>query len=115
MSASGTSHTSSSLSGGLIQTALTSSQLASRSLLVLVSALENCKLPPALPSQPIKLLMRLTCRSFAYGQMALQLAKMVYAYDMELVDQDLDWINTCKMHFLWWKPELNVRFSPGTA
>ncbi|KAJ5156103.1 cytochrome P450 [Penicillium capsulatum] len=49
---------------------------------------------------------------FAFGQMALQLAKMVYAHDMELVDPDLDWINTCKMHFLWWKPALNVRFTP---
>ncbi|KAH6667317.1 cytochrome P450 monooxygenase [Halenospora varia] len=52
---------------------------------------------------------------FAYGQMALQLAKIVYAYDMELVNQDLDWINACKMHFLWWKPELNVRFTPSTT
>merc|ERR1712225_741 len=52
---------------------------------------------------------------FAYGQMALQLAKIVYAYDMELVDQELDWINTCKMHFLWWKPELYVRFTPSTS
>lgn len=47
--------------------------------------------------------------------MALQLAKMVYMYDMELVDQDLDWVETCKMHFLWWKPELNVRFRPRLA
>ncbi|KAI5923117.1 putative cytochrome P450 [Camillea tinctor] len=52
---------------------------------------------------------------FAYGQMALQLAKMIYMYDMELVDQELDWMNACKMHFLWWKPELNVRFRPCKA
>lgn len=44
--------------------------------------------------------------------MALQLAKMIYAHDMELLNPELDWIGTCKMHFLWWKPELNVRFSP---
>ena len=57
----------------------------------------------------------LTRHSFAYAQMALQLAKMVYMYDMELVDQDLDWVETCRMHFLWWKPELNVRFRPRFA
>jgi hypothetical protein len=45
--------------------------------------------------------------------MALQLAKIVYKYDMKLVNQDFDWINECKMHFLWWKPELNVQFSPA--
>lgn len=50
--------------------------------------------------------------SFAFGQMSLQLAKIVYAHDMELVDKGLDWIDTCQMHFLWWKPELNVRFTP---
>jgi hypothetical protein len=44
--------------------------------------------------------------------MALQLAKLVYVYDMELLDQQLDWIATCRMHFLWWKPELRVCFSP---
>ncbi|KAF2003109.1 cytochrome P450 [Amniculicola lignicola CBS 123094] len=38
---------------------------------------------------------------FALGQMALQLAKMVYLYDMELVNQDLDWIEESRMHFLW--------------
>ncbi|KAI0154590.1 putative cytochrome P450 [Xylariaceae sp. FL1272] len=49
---------------------------------------------------------------FAYAKMSLQLAKMFYTYDMELVDPELDWINTCQMHFLWWKPELYVRFKP---
>ena len=47
--------------------------------------------------------------------MSLQLAKIVYAYDMELVDKGLDWIETCQMHFLWWKPELNVRFTPRAS
>ncbi|KAI1323877.1 putative cytochrome P450 [Xylariaceae sp. FL0255] len=47
---------------------------------------------------------------FATGQMALQLVKMFYTYDMELLDKDLDWMRACRMHFLWWKPKLNVRF-----
>ncbi|KAF2793127.1 putative cytochrome P450, partial [Melanomma pulvis-pyrius CBS 109.77] len=49
---------------------------------------------------------------FAHGQMCSQLAKMIYKFDMELVDKDLDWESSCKMHFLWWKPALNVRFVP---
>ncbi|KAF2020312.1 cytochrome P450 [Aaosphaeria arxii CBS 175.79] len=49
---------------------------------------------------------------FAYGQMCSQLTKMIYSFDMELVDENLDWESTCKMHFLWWKPELFVRFRP---
>ncbi|KAI3318111.1 cytochrome P450 [Xylariaceae sp. AK1471] len=72
----------------------------------------NCKDVKS-ASQPFSLGSRVCPgKLFAYGQMALELAKMVYVLDMELVDQDLDWINTCKMHFLWWKPELNVRFRP---
>lgn len=55
-SASGTNHTSSSLSAGLIQTAPTSSRLASRSLSGPASAPENCELAPfthaALSSHP---------------------------------------------------------------
>lgn len=49
---------------------------------------------------------------FSSGQMVLQLTKIIFTYEMELIDQDLDWIQDCKMHFLWWKPELNVRFTP---
>jgi len=43
------------------------------------------------------------------------LAKMVYAYDFELVDKDLDWEKKSMAWGLWWKPELNVKITrrPG--
>jgi hypothetical protein len=42
--------------------------------------------------------------------MSLELAKIVFAYDMELVDPHLDYEAKCHMHFMWWKPELFIRF-----
>lgn len=53
--------------------------------------------------------------SLAYLELRLILAKMVYAYDLELIDKDLDWDAQSKIWALWWKPELNVRIKkrPG--
>jgi len=53
------------------------------------------------------------CRRFAYAQMSLQLAKMVWCYDMELIDPSLDWGERCRVHFVLKKPELYVRFLRG--
>jgi hypothetical protein len=47
---------------------------------------------------------------FAYAQMSVELAKMVWMYDMELVDPSLDWEQQVRLHFVLWKPELYVRF-----
>ena len=54
-------------------------------------------------------------RSFAYAQMSLELAKLVFQYDMELVNQDLDYETECHMHFMWFKPVLDVRFRERTG
>jgi cytochrome P450 len=43
-------------------------------------------------------------KTFAYAQMSLQLTKMVWAYDMELVDDKLDWAEDVRMHFVLLKP-----------
>lgn len=40
------------------------------------------------------------------------LAKLHFRYDIELVDQNLDWEGTSHMHVMWWKPDLNVRILP---
>lgn len=40
----------------------------------------------------------------------LILVKMLWRYDLELVDQDLDWEGRSQMHVMWWKPDLRVRF-----
>lgn len=39
--------------------------------------------------------------------MSLKLVKLVYQYDMELVDDDLDYEASCHMHFMWFKPVLD--------
>lgn len=40
----------------------------------------------------------------------LILAKMLWKYDLELVNPNLDWEGESQLHVMWWKPELNVRF-----
>jgi hypothetical protein len=40
----------------------------------------------------------------------LVLSKLHYEYDLELVDEKLDWLGQSRMHVMWWKPALNVRF-----
>ena len=47
--------------------------------------------------------------SLAYLELRCILAKLVYAYDLELVDKDLNWAEKSSAWGLWWKPELNLR------
>lgn len=42
--------------------------------------------------------------------MSLTLATLHLKYDLELVDNNLDWLGSSKLHVMWWKPELRVRF-----
>jgi hypothetical protein len=42
-------------------------------------------------------------------EMNLVMAKMLWTYDLELVNRDIDWLNDGKVHVLWWKPALNIR------
>lgn len=43
------------------------------------------------------------------------LSKMLYAFDLELVDKNLDWEAQSSAWVLWWKPELNMKITkrPG--
>lgn len=50
--------------------------------------------------------------SFAYMEMSLILAKLIFAYDMELLDKTLDWEGQSHMHVQWWKPAMRLRFTP---
>lgn len=43
-------------------------------------------------------------------EMSLILAKLLFTYDLELLDKNLDWEGQSYMHVQWWKPELWVRF-----
>ncbi|KAI1419708.1 cytochrome P450 [Xylaria sp. FL1777] len=49
-------------------------------------------------------------RNFAWMELNLVLAKIVWLYDMELVTKDIDWLRDSKVHVLWWKPKLLVRY-----
>ncbi|TVY35494.1 Cytochrome P450 monooxygenase [Lachnellula subtilissima] len=62
-------------------------------------------------SQPFSLGLR-GClgRNFALMEMSLILAKIIYVYDMELVEKDLDWEGTSSVFVMWWKAAMKVRF-----
>lgn len=47
-------------------------------------------------------------------ELNLILAKMIWKYDLELVNKDLDWEGQSHMHVMWWKPKLMVRFTERT-
>lgn len=40
----------------------------------------------------------------------LILAKLLWKYDLELVDDKLDWESESRLHVMWSKPELRTRF-----
>ncbi|KAF5610197.1 isotrichodermin C-15 hydroxylase (cytochrome P-450 monooxygenase CYP65A1) [Fusarium subglutinans] len=52
--------------------------------------------------------------NLAYLEMRIILAKMVYHFDWELVDSDVDLFRDAKLFLLWKKPALMVRFYPRT-
>ncbi|KAK1851623.1 benzoate 4-monooxygenase cytochrome p450, partial [Colletotrichum chrysophilum] len=49
-------------------------------------------------------------RNFAWMELNLMLAKLLWSYDMELVDKDARFIEQSRVHVLWWKPKLFVRW-----
>ncbi|KAM5377491.1 hypothetical protein ACJZ2D_004860 [Fusarium nematophilum] len=52
-------------------------------------------------------------RNLAYIEMRLLLAKLVFSFEMELVDQNLDWDRDTKTVTFWEKPDLRVQFTVG--
>ncbi|KAI8710543.1 hypothetical protein NCS52_01554400 [Fusarium sp. LHS14.1] len=50
--------------------------------------------------------------NLAYLEAKIILAAMVYSYDWELVDRNLDWFGQVKLLTFWRKPKLLVRFHP---
>ncbi|KAI9878962.1 MAG: hypothetical protein M1830_010016 [Pleopsidium flavum] len=51
-------------------------------------------------------------RSLGWMELHTSLAKLHFMYDLELLDQDVDWQRDCKMYLLWKKPSLIVRVKP---
>ncbi|KAM5366832.1 hypothetical protein ACJZ2D_010284 [Fusarium nematophilum] len=50
--------------------------------------------------------------NLAYLEMRVTPAKLVWMYDWELVNQDLDFLEEVRVYFMWLKPALFVRFHP---
>ncbi|KAG8163263.1 hypothetical protein KVR01_006560 [Diaporthe batatas] len=51
--------------------------------------------------------------NLAYVELRITLAKMIFAYDMELVSREIeDWNHACLSFGLWRKPDLLVKFHP---
>lgn len=50
--------------------------------------------------------------SLGWTELMTTMAKMIYTYDLELVDQKLDWHGDSRMHTVWEKPSLMVKVSP---
>ncbi|KAK3321254.1 putative cytochrome P450 [Cercophora scortea] len=48
-------------------------------------------------------------KSLAWTEMRTTLAKLVWAFDLELADVELDWHGQSRMYTLWSKPPLKVR------
>lgn len=51
-------------------------------------------------------------RSLAYAEMRLVLTKVLFNFDLELVDKDVDWMAGQKVFTLWEKPSLMVKLTP---
>lgn len=50
--------------------------------------------------------------NLAYMESRIALASLVFAYDWELLNTELDWLSEVKIFTAWEKPELMVRFHP---
>ena len=50
--------------------------------------------------------------SLAWIELNTVIAKLHFTYDLELLNQDLDWHRDSRMATLWQKPELRVRVTP---
>jgi len=48
-------------------------------------------------------------KNLAYAEMRLILAKLLFTYDLELVDRTRNWMDTQKVYVLWDKPGLEVK------
>lgn len=52
------------------------------------------------------------CNSLAYAEMRLIVAKLLFNFDLELVDKETDWLEGQKVFTLWEKPALMVKLHP---
>ncbi|EAA63249.1 hypothetical protein AN3281.2 [Aspergillus nidulans FGSC A4] len=53
-------------------------------------------------------------RNVAYMEINLILARLIWTYDMELVNKSMDWESESSLHVMWSKPELKVDLEVST-
>jgi len=95
---------------GSIQTVQIKSTPVSRSRWVVEFVLvESISLPLSLFALPTNLTIFLVS-SLALKEIRLVLSKMLWAYDMELVNKEVDLNRDSTSYVLWSKPDLWVRF-----
>jgi len=105
-----TAQMNSSQSVGLIQTVRIRSTPVSRSRWVVEFVLvESISLPLSLFALPTNLTIFLVS-SLALKEIRLVLSKMLWVYDMELVNKEVDLNRDSTSYVLWSKPDLWVRF-----
>lgn len=51
-------------------------------------------------------------RNLAWIELSLLLSKILWVYDIELLNTDVDWLRDSKMAMLWKKPKLMVKTTP---
>ncbi|KAI1821980.1 putative cytochrome P450 monooxygenase [Xylaria intraflava] len=52
-------------------------------------------------------------RNLAYAEMRLILAKMIYNFDMDMVDESREWLGSQKVYDLWDKGPLDINLKPA--
>jgi cytochrome P450 len=50
--------------------------------------------------------------NLAYMEARVTMASLAWKYDWELVNLDLDWLANVRLHLIWQKPKLMVRYHP---
>jgi hypothetical protein len=48
--------------------------------------------------------------SLAYLEMRIVLARMIYTFDWEWVNKDLDWESESRVYWMWQKPDLMMQY-----
>ncbi|KAI0391864.1 cytochrome P450 [Xylariaceae sp. FL0594] len=51
-------------------------------------------------------------RNLAWIELSLLLSKMLWLYDIELLNKEVDWLGDSKMAMLWKKPKLMIKTTP---
>ncbi|KAI1483691.1 cytochrome P450 [Daldinia eschscholtzii] len=54
-------------------------------------------------------------QSFAYLEMTLCLCKLLFRYNMKLIDESLDWEAASKCYIMWWKAPVMVLFEEAVS